>query len=324
MLNIYTLHYFYVTAQHLNFSRAAKHLYITQPALSKQIQQLEEQLQVRLFDRTKRSVKLTEAGMVLLDHCRIIFQSLADLEMAMDQFRKEVRGTLRIAATPSLGNYLLPDFLKEFSNRFPQIMLHTVFKPVDEIVYMLRTGELDFGLVNTGTHFDGLVSKSMGGQPLVFICSKNCDHSCPAGKQNKIQIEDLGSCRFIAFNKSSLTRRTVDELVKEHGVQLNTVIESENIEIIKSMVIRGMGGSIVPECTIRHELKDKLLTVKKMDGVSVTRPVNLYYKEDLTFSKAHEEFLSIYEELCSTNPEDILLKKARKKKNGASRKAAAN
>ncbi len=320
MLNIYTLHYFYVTAQHLNFSKAAKHLYITQPALSKQIQQLEDQLQVKLFDRTKRSVKLTDAGLVLLDHCRNIFQDISNLETAMDQFRKEVRGSLRIASTPSLGNYLLPDFLKSFSTQFPQIMLHTIFKPIDDVVYMLKTGELDFGLLNTDETFEGLDTKSMGGQPLIFICSKNCEHECSVQQRESMPVESLEKCRFISFSKQSQIRQAVDGLVRDHKLQLDTVIESENIEIIKSMVIRGMGGSIVPECAVRNEIKEKLVTVKPLEGITLTKPVNLYYRSDLHLSKAHQEFLNIFKLFCKG--EDIKGSPRSTAKNGASRKAA--
>ncbi len=320
MLNIYTLHYFYVTAQHLNFSKAAKHLYITQPALSKQIQQLEEQLQVRLFDRTKRSVKLTEAGLVLLDHCRHIFQAINTLETAMDKFRKEVRGSLRIASTPSLGNYLLPDFLKAFSTQFPQIMLHTVFKPVEDVVHMLKTGELDFGLLNSGESFDGLKLKSMAGQNLVFICSRNCENACQYSKKTTIPIKALEKCRFLSFSKSSQTRRVVDSLAREHAVQLDTVVESENIEIIKSMVIRGMGGSIVPECTVRHEAAEKLLTVKVLEGIAMRRPVSLYYKQDLNFTKAHEEFLNIFDAFSKIPSDEAETKQT--KKTGNTKRAA--
>lgn len=295
MLNIYTLHYFYLTGQHLNFSKAAKHLYITQPALSKQIQQLEDQLQVKLFDRTKRSVKLTDAGQVLMEHCRHLFLTISELEGAMEQFRDEVRGSLRIAATPSLGNYVLPDFLKAFSSGFPQIMLHTIFKSAEEIVHMLKTGELDFGFLGTDEKHSGLESKSMDNQKLVFICSASCDHDCPTSTQKTIDPKDLADCRFISFGKGSLTRRAVDNLAIDHEFKLQSSIESENIEIIKSMVIRGMGGSIVPECTIRQERDRNLLTVKEIEGVALSRPVNLYMNRELLLSKAHTEFLSIFE-----------------------------
>jgi DNA-binding transcriptional LysR family regulator len=319
MLNIYTLHYFYVTAQHLNFSKAAKHLYITQPALSKQIQQLEDQLQVKLFDRTKRSVKLTDAGQVLTDHCRTLFQTIADLEEAMEQFRDEVRGNLRVASTPSLGNYVLPDFLKLFSNRFPQIMLHTIFKPVDDIVHMLRTGELDFGLLATAENYETLNMTSISGQRLVFICSSNCDHPCATSPKTSISPQELETCRFINFEKRSLTRRVVDELARDHQFHLNGVAESENIEIIKSMVIRGMGGAIVPECTIRSEKDAKLITVKDIEGVRLDRPVSLYYSKDLRLSKAHREFLRIFESFQPGTPEPQTSKpplRSRRKRNG--------
>lgn len=322
MLNIYTLHYFYVTAQHLNFSRAAKHLYITQPALSKQIQQLEDQLQVKLFDRTKRSVKLTEAGFILLDHCRNIFQTIADLETAMDQFRKEIRGSLRVAATPSLGNYMLPDFLKEFSTVFPQIMMHTIFKPVDEVTYMLRTGELDFGLLNTDQDFDGLVSKKATRQELVFICSRKCWMGCKNINRTAIEPKDIESCRFILFGKISQNRKAIDAFTKDQGLTLNTVVESANIEFIKNMVIRGMGGAIVPGFTIRNELGNKLLTVKKLKGVKMERPVGLYYNKDLTITKAHEEFMSIFDIFCASK-EAIPFKKEKRKKSGGKKKAVS-
>lgn len=329
MLNIYTLHYFFVTAQHLNFSKAAKHLYITQPALSKQIQQLEDQLQVKLFDRTKRSVKLTDAGVVLMDNCRNLFSTIADLEGAMEQFRSEVRGNLRIASTPSLGNYILPDFLKAFSSEFPQIMLHTIFKPAEEIVRMLKTGELDFAFLSTDEHFPGLDCRPMNGQRLVFICSKDCDHACAKSKSKKVLPSDLQDCRFIAFERRSLTRRAVDNMASEYDFKLQTVAESENIEIIKSMVIRGMGGSIVPECTIQTEKKNDLITIKEIEGVELSRPVSLYSNKDLHLSKAHKEFLTIFDnfaKLCQnamldTENEDGSKAKSALKKNSSPARA---
>jgi|GEM_PF-3176557 len=299
MLNIYTLHYFFVTAQHLNFSKAAKHLYITQPALSKQIQQLEDQLQVKLFDRTKRSVKLTDAGVVLMENCRNLFATIADLEGAMEQFRSEVRGNLRIASTPSLGNYILPDFLKEFSSQFPQIMLHTIFKPAEEIVKMLKTGELDFAFLSTDDKYPGLDCRTMSGQKLVFICSPNCDHSCAKSSSEIVKPSELQNCRFISFERRSLTRLAVDNMANEHNFKLQTVAESENIEIIKSMVVRGMGGAIVPECTIQNEKNNDQIMIKEIEGVELSRPVSLYSNKDLHLSKAHKEFLTIFDKFAS-------------------------
>ncbi len=294
MLNIYTLHYFYVTAQHLNFSRAAKRLYITQPALSKQIQQLEGQLQVKLFDRTKRSVKLTEAGMVLLDHCRKIFQAINELETSMEQFRKEIRGSLRIAATPGIGHYIMPDFLKEFTTVYPQILIHTNFKNGEEIHAMLRMQEIDFGLIDSDQEFDELERIPLAQQRLVFICGRNCDHHCDHFRSSSIPVRALGCCKFISFDKTTETRKMVDKVAKENNVKIDSVIESENIEVVKSMVVRGLGGSIVPEYTVRRELEEKLVSVKDVEGTKMDRPISLYYKKDIFLTRAHEEFLALF------------------------------
>ncbi len=294
MLNIYTLHYFYVTAQHLNFSRAAKRLYITQPALSKQIQQLEGQLQVKLFDRTKRSVKLTEAGMVLLDHCRKIFQAINELETSMEQFRKEIRGALRIAATPGIGHYIMPDFLKEFTTVYPQILIHTNFKNGEEIHAMLRMQEIDFGLIDSDEDFDELERIPLAQQRMVFICGRNCEHHCDHLRSSIIPVRALGCCKFISFDKTTETRKMVDRVAKENNIKIDSVIESENIEVVKSMVVRGLGGSIVPEYTVRREMEEKLLSVKEVEGAQLDRPISLYYKRDIFLTRAHEEFLSLF------------------------------
>lgn len=304
MMNITTLHYFFVTAQHLNFSRAARHLYITQPALSKQIQQLEDQLKIRLFDRTKRSVKLTEAGALLFDQCRRLFQTMSDLETAMENFRKEIRGSLRIAATPALGNCLLPDFVKNFSMAYPQVMLHTLLITADDMIEQIKKGELDFGLMTSDQPIDGLAKISMQGERLVFVCSRNCENQCSIREKSLVKPKELEECRFIALSKQTLIRRAIDDYFGKLGVHLKILIESENIEIIKSMVIRGMGGSIVPECAVRREIAENLLMVRRIEGVNLSQPVCLYYRQEAQVMKIHEEFINTLSQFCHVAESD--------------------
>ena len=303
MINIYTLHYFHVTAQHLSFSKAAKHLFITQPALAKQIQQLEEQLQVKLFDRTRRVVKLTDAGKILMEQCRHVFDSLNELETAMAKFGSQTSGTLRIASVASIGNYLLPDFLILFGNKFPSVKLHAVVRPVDEILDLLRVQEVDFGLVNTDAEHDDLISIDMGRQRLVFICSKNCRNTCSCAEQDYITIVEMAGCRLMSFDRSTATRRMLDHLAREHGVRLNIPLESENVEMVKQMVIRGHGGAIVPAYSIRKDEAENFFIIRRIRESSTIRPLRLYYNKNTYMTGAHVEFLSMFADFFAANPE---------------------
>ncbi len=300
MLNTYTLHYFFVTAQHLSFSKAAKHLYITQPALSKQIQQLEDQLQVKLFDRSRRSVRLTEAGQVLMEQCRDVFDSLSRLEKAIGLFRTEVRGSLHIAAVPSVGNYLLPDFLKRFSSQFPQIKLHTVVKPVDEIAEMVRIEDVDFGLMNLETVPHELKAVDMGRRNMVFICSNHCERPCKHQKKDEMRIEDLEDCHLMTFDRNTTSRRLLDGLLREKNIKLDIFFESENVNILKQMVLRGMGGALVPEYSIGSDNEGERLRVKPLKENRLSFPLRLYYNKNLFLSRAHQEFLTLFTQTYGT------------------------
>ncbi|MCU5782745.1 LysR family transcriptional regulator [Alcanivorax balearicus MACL04] len=238
-----SLQAFMAVAESGSFSGAAERLFLTQPAVSKRIAVLEQQLGARLFDRVGRRIRLTEAGEALLPRARKVLQELEDMGRAINNLTGEVSGTLRIGTSHHIGLHRLPPVLRRFSREYPQVRLDIHFIDSEEAWESVLHGDLEMGVVTLPPQPDTrLHSQVIWDDPLVFMCAP--EH--PLARQADLTLETLTRFSAILPSPVTFTRRIVERLFQEHGLALNISMSTNYLETIHMMVSIGLGWSVLP------------------------------------------------------------------------------
>lgn len=243
MIDTPTLTAFMAVAETGSFSAAAERLYITQPAISKRIALLEQQLEARLFDRVGRQIKLTEAGNALMPRARQVLMDVEDMARAIHDLSGEVSGKLRIGTSHHIGLHRLPPVLRQFSRDYPKVTLDIHFIDSEEAWEGVLHGELEMGVVTLPPQPDNrLQSDVIWKDPLVFMCAP--EH--PLAKQENLTLEALTGHSAILPSPVTFTRGIVERLFDEHNLKLDIAMSTNYLETIHMMVSIGLGWSVLP------------------------------------------------------------------------------
>ncbi len=288
MLSLYKLEVFNTVAAEGSFSRAAKRLRLTQPAVSQHIRDLESTLGQELFERGNRGVTLTPAGELLLDYTRCILHLLSEAENALTTFNRRSSGSLTIGATPGVGVYLLPEWVQQFRTRYPQIMAVMRTGSTSQIAAEVRDGGLDFGLI------EGELSPD---PPLQVLPFRNIElrlivrEGHPLSRSPSVAITDLDRQAFIARPAGSHTRQWTDQLFAQNGVMPEVVAEFDNPEAILQAVAAGLGISLLPDWALPTGSSGRLRAIPVV-GASLQRTLKLLWSDIVPFKPAAQAFLS--------------------------------
>ena len=243
MIDTPTLTAFMAVAETGSFSAAAERLYITQPAISKRIALLEQQLEARLFDRVGRQIQLTEAGRSLLPRARQVLMDVEDMARAIHDLSGEVGGKLRIGTSHHIGLHRLPPVLRQFSRNYPLVKLDIHFIDSEEAWEGVLHGELEMGVVTLPPQPDErLHSEVIWNDPLVFMCAP--EH--PLAKQENLTLEAFPDPSAILPSPVTFTRGIVERLFDEHNLKLDIAMSTNYLETIHMMVSIGLGWSVLP------------------------------------------------------------------------------
>ena len=243
MIDTPTLTAFMAVAETGSFSAAAERLYITQPAISKRIALLEQQLEARLFDRVGRQIQLTEAGRSLLPRARQVLMDVEDMARAIHDLSGEVGGKLRIGTSHHIGLHRLPPVLRQFSRDYPLVKLDIHFIDSEEAWEGVLHGDLEMGVVTLPPQPDErLHSEVIWNDPLVFMCAP--EH--PLAKQENLTLEAFTDHSAILPSPITFTRGIVERLFDEHNLKLDIAMSTNYLETIHMMVSIGLGWSVLP------------------------------------------------------------------------------
>ena len=262
---------FLAVAESGSFSTAAERLFLTQPAVSKRIAQLEQQLGTRLFDRVGRRIRLTEAGEALLPRARQVLLDLEDMSRAISNLTGTVSGTLRIGPSHHIGLHRLPPVLRRFSREYPDVKLDIHFIDSEEAWEAVLHGDLEMGVVTLPPQPDPrLHSQAVWQDPLVFMAAP--EH--PLARLDRVTLETLTGYSAILPSPVTFTRRIVESLFEEQALTLNISMSTNYLETIHMMVSIGLGWSVLPETMLDDSVVrlnvDTALPVRRL-GV-VTHP----------------------------------------------------
>jgi DNA-binding transcriptional LysR family regulator len=239
------LRYFVAVAEELHFGRAARRLGIAQPPLSQQIQRLETELGVLLFDRANRRVELTAAGRTLLDEGRRVIESF---HAATDAARRAARGetgSLTVAFAASVMFLSLPKIIRRFRDQFPNVRLELRELPTGSQIVALRTGDLDVGFLREPPHDDAFVTETVMRERLVLALSKR--HELASRK--RLRLIDVANEDFVLFPRDLAPglHAHVLAMCAEVGVHPRIVQTSRELYTTISLVEAGLGVTIIPE-----------------------------------------------------------------------------
>jgi DNA-binding transcriptional LysR family regulator len=279
----------FVTVADLNsFSQAAEKLHLTQPAITKRIQGLENHLDTRLFDRIGRQLFLTEAGQCLLPNARRILQLMESSRQALDDLSGPVRGKLRLVTSHHIGLHRLPVVLKDYKHQFSGVSVNIRYMNSRETHEAILAGEADLGVTTREiVPDDSLTLHEIWHDRLLFVAA--VDH--PLAKAKQITLAQLCDYPALLPDKRFYTGRIVREFFEQHGLtlQLDEGLSTDYMETLRVLVAIGGTWTVLPHTMIDSP---ELRVLDVMDN-PLTRSLICMHHRDLTLSRAAQAFLRV-------------------------------
>jgi len=274
------LQVFHAVARLLSFTKAADVLHMTQPAVTFQIRQLEDQFDTRLFDRTHNRVSLTEAGRIAFDYAERIFEQYAEMENAIREMTDDISGSLTIGASSTISEYMLPSLLGDFNAKTPDVRLRLRVSNTEGIVSMVENNVIDLGVVEGPVNNKNLIVEVCRQDDLVVIVKPN--H--PLAHKTSVKLSEVLDYPFICREEGSGTREVILEYMFNLGLDkhaMSNCLELGSPEALKGAVEAGMGLSIVSSVSISKELKL---------GTLVPIPLDPPLSRDFSFVRQRQKF----------------------------------
>lgn len=291
-MNFSQLRAFLAVVDRQGISKATDDLALTQSAISRQIQSLEQSLGMKLFVRQGRTLSLTDAGRVVLEHGRRILRDLAETQDAIDGLKGLKRGHLRIGAASTIGTYLLPEPLGAFKGRFPGIEITLEIANKAETLRRLLTQEIDLGFVGPPIRVAGLVAEEYLEDELVLITSP----AHPLAGSPAVTARDLSEEVFIMRERGSGTREIMEEELVRAGVGIRKMMELGSTEAVKQAVAANLGVSMVSRYAITLEILTGRLCTTTVRDLRLTRQLYAVYRQQGPLAWASLAFLEFLRE----------------------------
>lgn len=296
------LQVFHTVARLLSFTKAAEELHMTQPAVTFQVRQLEEQFNTRLFDRTHNRISLTEAGKRVYECAERIFELYAEMDNSVRELTGDISGVLILGASTTVAEYMLPALLGDFKDKNPEVTIRLKVANTDGIVNMVENNAIDLGVVEAPVNNKNLVVEKCRMDQLVVIVPPGHD-LC---NEESVSLEKLIQHPFICREEGSGTREVMIEHMNDVGLNtndLNVAMELGSLEAIKGAVEAGMGVSILSRATITKELKLGSLIAINLDP-PINRPFSFVHQKQKFRVRAMEELLSFARNYCEEHKND--------------------
>ena len=279
-----------------NFTRAASSLYISQPSLSKQIKNLEENLDTVLINRERNKISLTESGKIFLQYSERILILCEESCRALIDLKNGERGNLTVGASQTIGTYLMPRILALFAQNYPQIDLKVQVDSTRAIATSIIKREIDIAIV--GGEISNELQKKLTIQQFVYdelrlIISK----SHPFAVKKVIAKEDLYCLDFITLHSTSTIKKFIDKILIQNDIKTNelqTILQLNSIEGIKTAVSLGLGAAFVSSSSIEKEIKLNQIHILEIENLNINRQLSILSNPECYKSKAFELF---YKEL---------------------------
>jgi DNA-binding transcriptional LysR family regulator len=280
---------FQAVAEAGSISGGAERARVSQPAVSKQIAELESALGVRLLERLPRGCRLTEAGTLLAGYANRWRSIEAEAEHAIKAFRGLKRGRLAIGASMTIGGYLLPESIAAFHRRFPEIELQVTISNTQSIREALLGGAIDLGLTEGAIEDDELESTVFFQDEIVVIAPAN--H--PLVKRKNVSVREVCREPLILREEGSGTRAVVERALRRKGFKVQPLLSLASPEAIRNLVATGIGLAFVSRLIAEMELRAGRLGIVSLKDFAIQRPLHLQRVQGRSESPAVTQFLEV-------------------------------
>jgi DNA-binding transcriptional LysR family regulator len=258
-----------------SFSQAGQANEITQSAVSQIVSQLERRMQVQLVDRTRRPLQLTTLGQTFYEGCKTLVEQYTELEARIRSAQAEIAGTVQVSAIYSVGLGDMGDYVQRFVGAWPQAQVHIDYLHPDRVYERVLEGTADLGLVSFPRKSPKLEALPWREEKMVLACAPS--HPL-AQRPQGVAVKELAAQNYVHFDRNLVIRRQVDRFLKDQGVGVEVVLEFDNIENIKQAVTIGAGVALLPEPTLRREVKARTLVAVPLLNSVFTRPLGIIHR----------------------------------------------
>ena len=283
---------FYTVANAGNISKAAKELYISQPAISKSIQKLEESLNCKLFSRSSRGVILTDEGNLLYDHVKEAFETLS---LGEDKLKRSIElgvGHIQIGVSSTLCKYMLLPYLSEFIHQNPHISISISCQSTNETLRLLDDNKIDIGLIGKPESLKGLIFDHLSDIEDIFVATP--EYLANLAERGIEKDEVLEHATLMLLDKNNVTRRYIDDYFQENLIDVSDTINISDMGLLIDFAKIGVGVACVIKSFVSRELTKGILEEIPLEIAIPKREVGFAYKENVKHSKALETFIDFY------------------------------
>ena len=266
----FRLKVFYTVAKRLNFTKAAEELHITQPAVSKHIKEIEYHLHTKVFDRDGTKIKLTPAGKLLLSYTEQIFAVYSELEFEISLLNQQHKGQLRIGASTTIAQYVLPAVLAAFHQKFEDIKVSLTIANSEQIEHLLANKSIDLGVVENRSKNNAFKYSEFLKDEIVLVAGS----SHPLTRKGNLKAEQLKHTSLLLREPGSGTLQIIMHHLKHAGIhldQLQVEMQLGSTESIKSYLMHSQCAAFLSIYSILNELKENKLSVIDMKDLSMER-----------------------------------------------------
>ena len=265
-MDISALQAFIAVARNGSFSKASEQLFVTQPAISKRVAALEEELGTQLFNRIARQISLTEAGKQLLPKAQDLVHQAEDMQRYASNLNDDISGNLSIAISHHIGLHRMPPILKEFNLRHPKVQLDIRFEDSDQAFSAVEHGDIEFAVITLPNELpEKLIKETIWQDQLNIMVG--LEH--PLSNQSEISLEVLAAYQCVLPDKETETHKIIDRQFKELGLEMKVQMETNNLETLKMLVGAGLGWSLLPKTMLDESLRVLSLDAKLVRELGV-------------------------------------------------------
>lgn len=280
-----------------SFSRAAQLNHVTQSAVSQQIRALENRYEQRLLSRSARQVTPTPAGERLFRGCKEILARFGEVEQEIHEQATEVSGTCNVSSIYSVGLHELNQLQKELLRAHPKVNFRLNYRRSDQVYDDVILGAADLGLVAYPQARAGVDIVPFREDKLAVVMAP----SHTLASKSKIAMSALVGLPFVSFDREAPSRKGIDKLFRDKGLEVQPTMEMDNVETIKRAVELGLGLSVLPMPTVSHELANGTLIAKPFAEGAFTRPIGILVRKGKYLSRASQAVLDAFRQ---TNVEE--------------------
>jgi len=297
-MNLYHLKTFYYTAKCKSLTKAADILCITQPAVTKQIKQLQSYYDLKFLDIIGKKVILTDAGEHLFSIADKIFDMESQAEESIKDFQHFSKGKISILSCESFGAYYLPYIIKYYNKYNHDISISMIIGHNESIIE--NTAELnnDIGFISKPIQNPKISVQEILEDNIVCITP----HNYPLKRKDRLEITDIDGCNLIVHEKGSVTRKITESFIRKNKINVNIHYEISNNETIKRLVEQGLGIAFISNNMVSEEVKTGRLIALPVEDKNFKRKYYMIHHSDKYFSKPLKDFLDLVQQWSSIYP----------------------